>query len=82
MTDRIEKSLRKLSDSERRKLEGVLERIRTGKMESLDVKKLKARDDIYRARKGDLRVIFRRDDDGQIFILAVERKSDTTYNEF
>ena len=51
-------------------------------MESMDVKKLKARDDVYRARKGDLRVIFRRADDGQIFILAVERRSDTTYNEF
>lgn len=60
----------------------MLERVRTGRMESMDVKKLKARDDIYRARKGDLRVIFRRADDGQIFILAVERRSNTTYNEF
>jgi len=82
MTDRVEKSLRRLSDPERKKLEDVLERIRTGRMESLDVKKLKARDDVYRARKGDLRVIFRRADDGQIYILAVERRSDTTYNEF
>jgi mRNA-degrading endonuclease RelE of RelBE toxin-antitoxin system len=82
MTDRITKALNKLSPKEQKSLAELLQKIKKGQLESLDVKKLKGRTDLYRVRKGDLRVIFRRTDAGDIFILAVERRTDTTYNAF
>ena len=52
MTDRIEKSLRKLSEKERSAIKEILLMIRNNKLTGLDIKKLKGRDDIFRIRKG------------------------------
>ncbi len=82
MTDRIEKALGKLSAKERKKIAEILGLIRTGRLDGLDIKKLKGRDDIFRARKGDVRVIFRRTTDGTLFVLAVERRTSTTYRGY
>lgn len=79
MTDRVEKALRKLSDHERTDLERILQKIRVGDFAHLDIKKFKHRDDIYRVRKGVLRIIFQKRD-GHFFILTVERRCDKTYS--
>lgn len=79
MTGKIEKALQKLSSKEQSSLKKILSSIKDGKIEGLDIKKLKGRDDIYRIRKGSLRIILRKND-GQWFLLAIERRSDTTYN--
>lgn len=47
----------------------------------LDVKKLQGRNDIYRVRKGMFRIIFRKIPNVENAIIAVERRSDTTYND-
>lgn len=47
-------------------------------VEGLDVKKLKDRNDIFRLRVGDLRVIYRLNE-GKIFILAISRRNEKTY---
>jgi mRNA-degrading endonuclease RelE of RelBE toxin-antitoxin system len=78
MTDRIDKNLNKLSDKERTKLIEIIKLINSGNLEGLDLKKLKGRKDIYRVRKGDMRVIFLKND-SKTYILAVERRTDTTY---
>ena len=80
MVDRIAKSLRKLSNKEQGILHALLVRIKSGNFENMDIKKLKGRGDIYRVRKGDIRIIFYRAGDG-IHILSVERRNETTYNE-
>ena len=80
--DKLEKALGRLSFKERAALKIILERILSGEWRGLDIKKLKGHEDIYRVRKGDLRVIYRLAKDGVIKILAVERRSDTTYNRF
>jgi len=77
--DKIEKALRNLSDKERQRLKIILAAIKDGRLDGLDVVKLKGYDDIYRVRKGDLRIIFRWTRVG-IIILTIERRSDTTYN--
>ena len=77
MTDRIEKALRRLSTRERALLEEIMRRVSRGDFSGLKLKKLAGRDDIFRVRKGVMRIIFRRTAAG-IFILAVERRSDTT----
>ena len=77
MTDRIEKALNKLSGKEQAKLKEIINLIRLGKLDGSDLKKLKGRKDVYRIRKGDMRVIFIKKD-FDTYILAVERRSDTT----
>lgn len=81
MTDRIEKILAKLSERERKKIASILAQMINGQLSDLDMKKLRGSDDIYRIRKGDLRIIFWKKD-AQLKILAIERRSDTTYHEF
>lgn len=78
MVDRIDKALNKLSSKEQKTLKQVLQKIVDGKLSGLDIKKLKGRQDIYRVRKGKMRVLFRKDGD-EITVLAVERRSETTY---
>jgi mRNA-degrading endonuclease RelE of RelBE toxin-antitoxin system len=81
MTDRIQKNINKLSAKEKKKIETLLVLIKTGHFSNLDLKKLKNRNDIFRVRKGDIRIIFQKNDE-KITVLAIERRSDTTYNEF
>ena len=76
--DKIQKVLAKLSKVEQRKLKEILERLAQNNLKGLDVKKLKGRIDIFRVRKGDLRIIYRVQG-GAIFVLTVERRSETTY---
>ena len=82
MPDKIEKALRKLSEKERQRLKDLLRLIKSGALGGLDLAKLKGTDGIYRVRKGDLRVIFRKTTNGAITILAIERRSDTTYSKY
>ncbi len=77
--DKIQKELRKLSPKEQEKIGQVLRQIGSGKTTGLDVKKLKGRDDIFRIRRGDIRIIYRTETNGKIFILAIERRKENTY---
>lgn len=56
--DKIAKALGKLSEEERKQLKGLLLAIKVGNLKKLDLKKLKGRDNIFRVRKGKLRIIF------------------------
>ena len=78
--DRIEKALQKLTPEEREIVRGILARLKNRQFKNLNLKKLKGRDDIFRVRRGKIRIIYRSNSAGQIFILAIERKNDTTYN--
>ena len=79
--DKIEKLLDKLSGGEKKKVKSVLKQIKKGGFKGLDVKKLKGRNDIYRARSGSMRIIFHKLKDRSIKILAVERRSSKTYKK-
>jgi mRNA-degrading endonuclease RelE of RelBE toxin-antitoxin system len=78
MTDRIDKALNQLSDKENNKLKEIIGLIRLGRLDGMDLKKLKGRKDVYRIRKGNMRIIFIKKD-LDTFILSVERRTDTTY---
>lgn len=78
--DKIAKALKKLSAKERELIKKILNRLENKQLENLDVKKFKGRNDIFRIRKGTARIIYRLGQKGEIFILAAERRSDTTYN--
>mgnify|MGYP001558439530 CR=1 FL=1 len=76
--DKISKAIHKLNPKEREQIKAILVKLSQGQLKDLDTKKLKGRDDIYRVRKGSLRIIYRVHN-GQIDILAIQRRSDTTY---
>ncbi len=79
--DKIDKSLKKFSSAELRQIKKLLSLLSSGDTKGLDIKKLKGRDDIYRVRKGRLRVICRQIN-GDIFLLVIERRNEGTYKDF
>ncbi len=79
--DKVTKLLKRLSAKEREHLEEVLVMLISGDASSLDIKKLKGVEDIYRVRIGSLRVIFqKRNKNTQI--LEVSRRDESTYEKY
>jgi mRNA-degrading endonuclease RelE of RelBE toxin-antitoxin system len=76
--DPIKKALAKLSLKERIVIKSVLGRLISGETNGMDIKKLKDRDDIFRVRKGDMRIIYQKQN-GQIILLAIKRRNEATY---
>ncbi|MEX2033237.1 MAG: hypothetical protein WD889_01580 [Candidatus Colwellbacteria bacterium] len=76
--DKIEKALKRLTDRERRWVKEILKQLFAGDYKGLNITKLKGREDIFRARKGNIRIIYRLKN-GDIFILLIERRSEKTY---
>jgi len=81
MVDRIRKTLRQLSPKEQKHITNAIEQIKANDLKGFDLKKLQGRNDVYRVRKGNFRIIFRRISDVENTIIAIERRTDTTYNE-
>ncbi len=79
MVDKITKSLRKLNTKEKKIFKKVFSRIKKGDFRGLNIMKLKDRDDFYRLRKGDFRVIFQRRKDGRFKIIIFDRRDENTY---
>lgn len=77
--DAIEKALRKLTARERKSIKEILVKLTSRKTSGLDIKKLRGREDIFRVRKGDIRIVYRKSGGG-VFILLIERRNERTYN--
>lgn len=58
-------------------IKDILLKITGNDFTGLDLKKLKGRNDVFRVRKGKIRIIFRKTE--TISILAIERRSDNSY---
>ncbi len=79
--DKVGKALKKLTEKERNVVKNILENIEEGIFNNLDIKKLKGYSDIFRVRKGGIRIIFRKTNKG-IFIISIERRRKKTYKKF
>ncbi len=77
--DKIAKLLNRLTAKEKAVLKELLELVSSGEVKNLDIKKLKGNKNIYRVRSGDFRLIFMKDRNDKIFVLALERHSEKTY---
>jgi len=77
--DKIAKALKKLAVGEKEIVKALLIKIDCRNFNGLDIKKLKGRQDIYRVRKGKIRIIYHISDN-KITILTLERRNDNTYN--
>ena len=75
----LKKLLSRFNKSERIVLETLIERIFSLDWRNLDVKRLKGYKNIYRLRKGKLRIIYQLLNQKEIYIIAIERRSETTY---
>jgi len=80
--DKILKALQKLLPKDRQVIKEILLLIKNNSLSGLDLKKLKNCDNIFRVRVGKMRIIFQKKDNDEYFILAVEKRSDKTYNKY
>jgi mRNA-degrading endonuclease RelE of RelBE toxin-antitoxin system len=79
--DKIQKALRSLTAKERTLLESLLRKLASNDTAGLNIQKLKGHDDIFRLRKRDLRLIFRRSA-GDLYLLAIERRAEKKYRDY
>jgi len=78
--NKLQKFLSKLNPEERIVANELIDKIISNNTVGLNVKKLKGSDNLYRIRKGDLRLIYLKNENGIISILDAGKKNDTTYN--
>ncbi len=74
----LEKLLRKISKKERENILAFLKEITPENLKTLEVKKITGKDDLYRVRKGDYRVIFALKNN-KIFVKKVAKRGEKTY---
>ena len=77
--DKIQKALQKLSEKERLWVKEIIEQIISGNSYGLNIKKLKDKDDFFRVRRGDIRIIYRLDRNNQVIIISIDRRNEDTY---
>lgn len=71
--DKIEKALAKFSPKEKEIIKNILNKISENDCSGLNTQKLKSHEDIFRVRKGEVRIIYRKISRGKIFVLAIEQ---------
>ncbi len=81
MTDKISKELAKFTEKERQNVKEILVQLTNNDLIGLQLTKLKGHQDIYRVRKGRLRIIYRQSTN-KIKVLVIERRSEKTYRDF
>ncbi|MEK7478684.1 MAG: hypothetical protein AAB626_02035 [Patescibacteria group bacterium] len=77
---KLERIIKKFSAVERKVIKNTIIQLKTGSFAGLDVKKLQGSRDIYRVRKGSIRIMYYLGADKEIVIFAVARRSDNTYD--
>lgn len=75
---KIDKFLSKLHKKSRNSIESLIKKILNREFGDLDNKKLKGFKDIFRIRKGKIRIIYQKTE-SNIIILTVDKKKDDTY---
>ena len=73
MTDKISKFLQKLPPKDLKIIKEVILLLSKNQIDNLNVKKLKGSTNIYRARKGNIRIIFSKEKD-VVKILQISKK--------
>lgn len=76
---KLDKILRRFSPKEREIIERLVERILSRNLIGLDTKKLKGLKNLFRVRKGDIRMIFELVDGKEPRVISIERKSESAY---
>lgn len=75
--DKITKFLKRLDKKELAIVYEIIEKLLSHRVTSLDIKKLKGFDDIYRVRVGKIRIIYSQKNN-EIKIIEISRRSEKT----
>lgn len=81
MTTPIQKFIAKLSRHEKDFVADLIEKVISGNITGLNIKKLEGHTSTFRLRKGHFRIIYSKKDSG-IEIVSVTRRSESTYRDF
>lgn len=76
--DKVDKALKKLVPKEKERIKNIIKALQSGHFNHLDIKKLKGRNDIFRVRSGNLRIIYQIRNN-YVFILKLGYKKEDTY---
>jgi mRNA-degrading endonuclease RelE of RelBE toxin-antitoxin system len=80
MADKIKKLLAKLTPKERELIKLLILRVKLGDTEGMDIKQLKGHGDLFRVRKGRLRIVYRKTPK-EFLIVRIDRRSEKTYKD-
>ncbi|HEX7632974.1 MAG TPA: hypothetical protein VF401_01465 [Candidatus Saccharimonadales bacterium] len=80
MTDKSAKLLAKLSDKQQQAILIVLGRLLMGNTHGLNIKPLRGHKDLFRARVGQYRIIYRQQN-GAISFVGLNKRDDQTYRD-
>ena len=76
--DKIDKALNELIFKEKERIKNIIKALQLGRFDNLDIKKLKGFQDVFRVRRGGLRIVYqllgRR-----IIILKIDKRKEDTY---
>ena len=75
--DKVVKFLKRLSPDEKVLVENVLAQIKKGDLSGLDVRKLKGVGNLFRVRRGSVRIILKREKETHTVIFIGRRSKDT-----
>lgn len=75
----LDRELKKFSLKERAEVERLLGRIVSRNFTGLNCKKLKGLKNLFRVRKGSIRILFELNDSKEPAIFAIERRREDTY---
>ena len=78
MADKIKKLLAKLSPKERELVKLLILRIKLDDTQGLDIKQLMGHPDLFRVRKGRIRVLYRKTKTSFV-IVRIDRRNEKTY---
>ena len=76
--DKIDKALSKLTFKEKEWMKNIIKALQLGRFDNMDIKKLKGFKDIFRVRKGGLRIVYQLLD-RKIIILKIDKRKEDTY---
>ena len=78
--DKISKFIKKIDPKDAEKIADILEKLILNDLKSLDIKKLKGSQNLFRIRFGKYRVIYTKDD--EIRILEISQRKEDTYKNY
>jgi len=75
--DKIDKALNKLIFKEKEQMKNIIKALQLGRFDNLNIKKLKGFRDVFRVRKGRLRIVYQLLGRKIIFLKIDKRKKNT-----
>jgi len=75
--DKIDKALNKLIFKEKEQMKNIIKALQLGRFDNLNIKKLKGFQDVFRVRKGRLRIVYQLLGRKIIFLKIDKRKKNT-----